>query len=81
MAAEELVVKALPEGFSRTNDKLETTDEKFEEVSGSMKNQPAYYPRYQTNLVGHFQQSLQVSQLQRQDSYHKFRFSARLYQA
>jgi len=37
MAAEELVVKALPEGFSRTNDKLETTDEKFEEVSGSME--------------------------------------------
>jgi len=37
MAAEELVVKALPEGFSRTNDKLETTDEKFEEVSSSME--------------------------------------------
>jgi len=37
MAAEELVVKALPEGFGETNDKLETTDEKFEEVSGSME--------------------------------------------
>jgi len=37
MAAEELVVKALPEGFGKTNDKLETTDEKFEEVSGSME--------------------------------------------
>jgi hypothetical protein len=36
MAAEELVVKALPEGFDETNDKLETTDEKFEEVSGSV---------------------------------------------
>jgi len=37
MAAEELVVKALPEGFGETNDKLETTDEKFEEVSSSME--------------------------------------------
>ncbi|UXF50393.1 hypothetical protein 7865G3D9_23 [Haloquadratum phage sp.] len=37
MAAEELVVKSLPEGFGETNDKLETTDEKFEEVSGSME--------------------------------------------
>ena len=37
MAAEELVIKALPEGFGETNDKLETTDEKFEEVSSSME--------------------------------------------
>ncbi|UXF50610.1 hypothetical protein 7908G4C8_22 [Haloquadratum phage sp.] len=37
MAAEELVVKALPEGFGETNDKLEKTDEKFEQVSSSME--------------------------------------------